>query len=259
MPAAHWNGVAVPTAFSDIRISSSSTTCHVHYHRLVGQSQYRTALILDSERFLACLLLSGLRQFAVAEPPSQKKIAGQHILPCTALVPIPSCSACVCECGHPGEVVRARRSRPHWGDRGSLTLNAPGEIRARATQPPGHKDMLPSRPTTAVARGRVGLEVQLGRPHIAPQNCTIVSQCKSASAPCKNCLWRLWRRAFSMLFGPSDSPPPQVYVCMCICMYICVRARVCVHTHTHTYIYLHTHIYTWGGDCKGGELQGGGG
>ena len=45
---------------------------------------------------------------------------------------------------------------------------------------------------------------------IAPQNCTIVSQCKSASAPlapCKNFLWRLRRLVFSMLFGPSDRSP----------------------------------------------------
>ena len=44
---------------------------------------------------------------------------------------------------------------------------------------------------------------------IAPQNCTIVSQCKSASAPCKIFLWRLQRLAFSVLFGPSDCSPPN--------------------------------------------------
>ena len=43
---------------------------------------------------------------------------------------------------------------------------------------------------------------------IAPQNCTIVSQCESASAPCKNFLCRLQRLVFSMLFGPSDRSPP---------------------------------------------------
>ena len=42
---------------------------------------------------------------------------------------------------------------------------------------------------------------------IAPQICTIVSQCKSTSVPCKNFLWRLWRLVFSMLFGPSDGSP----------------------------------------------------
>ena len=50
----------------------------------------------------------------------------------------------------------------------------------------------------------------LGGGGIAPQNCTIVSQCKSASAPsasCKNFLWRLWRLVLSMLFGPSDGSP----------------------------------------------------
>ena len=56
----------------------------------------------------------------------------------------------------------------------------------------------------------------------APQICTIASQYKSASAPCKNFLWCL---VFSMLFGPSDAPPPS-----------------------------------WGGgDCKGGGIAGGGG
>ena len=34
----------------------------------------------------------------------------------------------------------------------------------------------------------------------APEICTIVSQCKSASAPCKNFLWRL---VFPMLSGPQ--------------------------------------------------------
>ena len=46
---------------------------------------------------------------------------------------------------------------------------------------------------------------------IAPQNCTMVSQCQSASAPsppCKKILWRLWRLVFSMIFGPSDRSPP---------------------------------------------------
>ena len=46
---------------------------------------------------------------------------------------------------------------------------------------------------------------------MAPPNCTIVSQRKSASAPsatCNNFLWRLWRLVFSMLFGPSDDSPP---------------------------------------------------
>ena len=33
------------------------------------------------------------------------------------------------------------------------------------TLPQGHKDMLPSRSTAAVALGRVELEVRLGRPH----------------------------------------------------------------------------------------------
>ena len=32
--------------------------------------------------------------------------------------------------------------RPRWGGWGSLALSPPGEIRARATQPPGHGDML---------------------------------------------------------------------------------------------------------------------
>ena len=36
----------------------------------------------------------------------------------------------------------------------------------------------------------------------APQICTIVPQCKSASAPCKNYLWRLRRLVFPMLSGP---------------------------------------------------------
>ena len=40
---------------------------------------------------------------------------------------------------------------------------------------------------------------------IAPQICTIVSQCKSASAP----LAPLRRQVFSMLFGPSDGSPPR--------------------------------------------------
>ena len=43
---------------------------------------------------------------------------------------------------------------------------------------------------------------------IAPQNCTIVSQCNSASAPCKISLWCLQPLVFSMLFGPSDRPAP---------------------------------------------------
>ena len=47
-----------------------------------------------------------------------------------------------------------------------------------------------------------------GERGIAPQNCTIVSQCKSASAPLAPCKSFLWRLVFSMLFGPSDAPPP---------------------------------------------------
>ena len=42
---------------------------------------------------------------------------------------------------------------------------------------------------------------------IAPQICTRVSQCKSASA--KKFLWRIWRPVFTMLFGPSDGTPPR--------------------------------------------------
>ena len=48
----------------------------------------------------------------------------------------------------------------------------------------------------------------IGGGGIAPPNCTRVSQCKSASAPCKNFLWRLWRLVFPMLSGPSDRSPP---------------------------------------------------
>ena len=43
---------------------------------------------------------------------------------------------------------------------------------------------------------------------IAPQICNIVSQCKSASAPCKHFLWRLRRLVFPVLSGPSDRSPP---------------------------------------------------
>ena len=52
-------------------------------------------------------------------------------------------------------VLRAPGGRP-----GSVTLSPPGEMWARTTQPPGHKDKLPRRP---VARGLVELEVRLGR------------------------------------------------------------------------------------------------
>ena len=51
------------------------------------------------------------------------------------------------------------------------------------------------------------LVVSRGGGGVAPQTCTIVSQCKSASAPCKNFLWRLWRLVFSVLSGPSDGFP----------------------------------------------------
>ena len=57
-----------------------------------------------------------------------------------------------------------RCCRPRRGDWGSVTLSPLGEIQARITQPPGHKDKPPGRPTTAVARGRVGLKVRLGGP-----------------------------------------------------------------------------------------------
>ena len=43
---------------------------------------------------------------------------------------------------------------------------------------------------------------------VAPQICAIVSQCKSASAPCTNFLWRLWRLVIPMLSGPRDRYPP---------------------------------------------------
>ena len=38
----------------------------------------------------------------------------------------------------------------------------PGQRRARATQPPGHKDKLPGRPMTAVAQGRFGAQGAAG-------------------------------------------------------------------------------------------------
>ena len=41
---------------------------------------------------------------------------------------------------------------------------------------------------------------------VAPQNCTIVSQCQSALAPCKNFLWCLRRLIFSLPFEQSDAP-----------------------------------------------------
>ena len=52
---------------------------------------------------------------------------------------------------------------------------------------------------------RDGSLARAGGGGIPPENCTIVSQCKSASAPCKNFLWRL---VSSMLSGPRDPPPP---------------------------------------------------
>ena len=54
-----------------------------------------------------------------------------------------------------------------------------------------------------------GIGMAGGGGGIAPQNCTIVSQCKSSSAPCKIFLWHLRRLVFSMLFGPSDRSPPR--------------------------------------------------
>ena len=50
----------------------------------------------------------------------------------------------------------------------------------------------------------------LGGGGIAPQNCTIASQCKSASArlaPCKNFLWCLWRLVFWALWAKRPFPP----------------------------------------------------
>ena len=64
-------------------------------------------------------------------------------------------------CGRAGALGSpcARCSGPLWRGGGGLTLSPPGEIRARATQPPGHTDMPPGRPTAARARGRVRPEV----------------------------------------------------------------------------------------------------
>ena len=40
-------------------------------HRLVGQSSHWIALILDSERFLECLLVSGLQHHGLNPPPTK--------------------------------------------------------------------------------------------------------------------------------------------------------------------------------------------
>ena len=50
------------------------------------------------------------------------------------------------------------------GTLGGPMLSLPGEIQAMATQPLGHKNKLPSRPTATVAWGQVGLKVQMGGP-----------------------------------------------------------------------------------------------
>ena len=67
-----------------------------------SQSQHRTALMLDFERFLRCLLVSGLCRLAMAESPrpketflgAQKRFAPCHIFPTSFLhvSPIPPVS-----------------------------------------------------------------------------------------------------------------------------------------------------------------------
>ena len=52
--------------------------------------------------------------------------------------------------GKGGLVLRVR-----WGGHGSLALSPPGEARATASQPPGHRDTLPGRPPTAILRAQL--------------------------------------------------------------------------------------------------------
>ena len=70
-----------------------------------------------------------------------------------------------------------------------------------------------------------------GRAGVAPQNCTVVSQCKSALAPCKIFLWCLRRLVFSIHFGPSDRWELQGGGGGVACGR---AARAHTHTHTHT-------------------------
>ena len=76
---------------------------------------------------------------------------------CTQGIGVDSVHVRVVVCGRVGPVgsLCAWCSGPQWGGWGS----PPGEKRVRARLPPGHKDMLPLRPMTAQAWGRVGHEV----------------------------------------------------------------------------------------------------
>ena len=98
--------------------------------------------------------------------------AGPGVRSCTALVPNPGCpiprlniqppwtmiwhlcagdAVMVPVGGRQGAWCVLGALGPRCGGLGSTTLSPLGEKRAMATQPPGHRDMLPSCPTTATA------------------------------------------------------------------------------------------------------------
>ena len=80
---------------------------------------------------------------------------------------------CVCLCACMGRVVvwgLACRGQcglvlqARWGGHGGLSPSPPGELWARASLPPRHRDMLPAHPTTAGARGRAASGTTGGNP-----------------------------------------------------------------------------------------------
>ena len=81
----------------------------------------------------------------------------------------------------------------------------------KAAYPPPPRNLPPVRPVLPQGGGN-GHEVMdppFGGGGGAPQICTVVSQCKLASARCRNFLWCLRRRVFPMLSGPGDRSPPR--------------------------------------------------